>query len=67
MSLTDQAELYERIKKPNKEKHHPHFMGDKELCDFKTGHCSNTSACDDCKVYQSMMEVRKYEANFKGE
>ena len=65
MSLTDEVELYQLSKKPAIQKHHPHFMGDKEFCDRATGHCSNTTACDDCNVYQSMIEVQKYESMFK--
>ena len=67
MSLTEFAELKQSNRKPERENHHPHFMGDVSTCNFSTGHCTNTTACHDCKVYISEMEVRKYQADFRGD
>lgn len=65
MSLTDEFDIDEMFRKPVKEKHHPNFHGDISSCYRKTGHCSNTDACNDCRVYQSMNTVRDYQDNMK--
>ena len=68
MSMTDQAELEQLLRtRPVLRKHHPHFAGDGESCDYTTGHCTNTEACKDCIVYQSWLEVQGYEAMFRGD
>ncbi len=67
MSLTEQIELAEHFQVPRREKHHPNFGADVETCDWSTGHCTNTTACQDCRLYQSVMKVREYEAYFQGD
>ena len=65
MSLTDLAELKDMFAKPVKKEYHPNFLGDGKTCDYNTGHCTNTGACDDCIVYQSTQEVREYSGCFE--
>jgi len=64
--MTDQAELKEMFQKPTIKRHRPTQIGDKGNCDFTTGHCTNTSACNDCRFYQTVHEVRAYEDALKG-
>jgi hypothetical protein len=66
MSLTDMAELAEMLKKPMREPNTSTFLGDGSDCNYRTGHCTNTGACDDCVVYLSEMKVREYESGFSG-
>jgi len=65
MSLTDEFEMNEMFRKPVRENHHPNFHGDVPSCYKKTGHCSNTDACNDCYVYQSVNAVRDYKNSLK--
>jgi len=66
MSLTSEAEMFENMRKPVRREHHPNFHGDLKVCDYRTGHCTNTTACHDCMVYQSINSIRDYEINLKG-
>ena len=66
MSLTDEFEIREMFKKPVKKLHHPNFHGDLQVCNYATGHCTNTMACNDCIVYQSVLAVREYNNNMRG-
>ena len=70
MSLTDEYEgIIERVKsrRPVREKYNPRFGADVEFCLKTTGHCTNTSGCDDCSIYRSIMAGREYDSHMKGE
>jgi hypothetical protein len=69
MSLTDQAELKESYTTPKKKPHIVKFdgsMSSLSSCNYKTGHCTNTDACQSCNVYISIHEVRENLNYLKG-
>lgn len=69
MSLTSEVEMSEMFgEKPAIKYHKPRWMGDTPTCDRTTGHCTNTSSCEDrCEFYKSMMKIKEYKMELKGD